>query len=90
MIEEKDVNQIMYAAITVIVDKGKAEQVVEAAIAAGSNGGTIINARSSGIHENEQTVFDGYRTGKGNRPDHLPGNEGKRDCRFDQGTAENG
>ena len=51
MIEEKDVNQIMYAAITVIVDKGKAEQVVDAAIAAGSNGGTIINARGSGVHE---------------------------------------
>lgn len=51
MIEERDVNQVMYAAITVIVDKGKAEQVVEAAIAAGSNGGTIINARGSGIHE---------------------------------------
>ena len=41
----------MYHAITVIVDKGRAEDVIEAATRAGSTGGTIINARGSGIHE---------------------------------------
>jgi nitrogen regulatory protein PII len=41
----------MYNAITVIVDKGVAEDVIEAASKAGSKGGTIINARGSGIHE---------------------------------------
>jgi len=42
---------IMINAICVIVDKGKAEDVVEAATKAGARGGTIINARGSGIHE---------------------------------------
>ena len=41
----------MYQVITIIVDKGKAEDVIEAAISAGSKGGTIINGRGSGIHE---------------------------------------
>ena len=42
---------IMYQVITVIVDKGKAEDVIESASKAGSKGGTIINGRGSGIHE---------------------------------------
>lgn len=42
---------IMYHAIYVIVDKGNAETVIEAATLAGSAGGTIFNARGSGIHE---------------------------------------
>lgn len=41
----------MYQNITIIVDKGKAENVMEAAKKAGAKGGTIINARGSGIHE---------------------------------------
>ncbi|NLC68329.1 MAG: P-II family nitrogen regulator [Clostridiaceae bacterium] len=41
----------MYHAITVIVDRGKAENVIDAATKAGSTGGTIIHARGSGIHE---------------------------------------
>ena len=41
----------MYQAITVIVDKGKAVMVIDAAIRVGAKGGTIINARGSGIHE---------------------------------------
>ena len=41
----------MYHSITVIVDKGKAEQVVEVATKAGAQGGTVINGRGSGIHE---------------------------------------
>ena len=41
----------MYNGIFTIVDIGNAEKVVEAAESAGSNGGTVINARGSGIHE---------------------------------------
>ncbi len=41
----------MYQAITVVVEKGKAEDVIDAALKAGSKGGTIINARGSGVHE---------------------------------------
>lgn len=41
----------MYEAIITIVDRGKAEDVIAAAEAAGSQGGTIINARGAGIHE---------------------------------------
>lgn len=49
--ESEGVEPIMYHAIYVIVDKGNAETVMEAATKAGSTGGTIINARGSGIHE---------------------------------------
>ena len=48
---ERGGDNTMYQVITIIVDKGKAEDVVEAAITAGSKGGTIINGRGSGIHE---------------------------------------
>lgn len=41
----------MYKAIFTIIDRGKAEDVIKAATLAGSKGGTIINARGSGIHE---------------------------------------
>ncbi|SMC88818.1 P-II family nitrogen regulator [Papillibacter cinnamivorans] len=44
-------NDAMYQAITVIVDKGKAEEVIAAAEKAGSAGGTVINARGAGVHE---------------------------------------
>ncbi|MCL1791669.1 MAG: P-II family nitrogen regulator [Peptococcaceae bacterium] len=44
----------MYNAIFTIVEKGLAEEVVEAATGAGARGGTIINARGSGIHETEK------------------------------------
>lgn len=46
-----EVNESMVNAIFVIVDKGEAEDVVEAAAKAGSQGATIINARGTGIHE---------------------------------------
>jgi len=49
--EERGSDKTMYHAITVIVDRGKAEDVIEAATKAGSKGGTIINARGSGVHE---------------------------------------
>jgi len=48
---EREEQNSMYDAITVIVDKGRAEDVIDAATKAGSKGGTIINARGSGIHE---------------------------------------
>ena len=41
----------MHQAIYVIVEKGNGEAVIEAAVKAGSTGGTIMNARGSGIHE---------------------------------------
>jgi len=48
---DKGVEVPMYQSIFIIVDKGKAEEVVEAATLAGARGGTVINARGSGIHE---------------------------------------
>ena len=44
-------DELVYNNIVIIVEKGNAEAVVEAAEHAGSRGGTIINARGSGIHE---------------------------------------
>ncbi len=41
----------VYKAVFVVVDKGKGETVMDVAREAGANGGTIINARGSGIHE---------------------------------------
>lgn len=52
--EERGEDNNMYHAITVIVDKGKAEYVIDAATKAGSRGGTLINARGSGIHEHSK------------------------------------
>jgi nitrogen regulatory protein PII len=46
----------MYNAIYTIVQKGMAEDVVDAARAAGARGGTIINARGSGVNDT-MTVF---------------------------------
>ncbi len=46
-----EVSNAMYQSIMVIVDRGNAESVIEAAVKAGSKGGTIIGARGSGIHE---------------------------------------
>lgn len=46
-----------YDLIFTIVDRGNAEQVIDAATQAGSTGGTIINARGSGIHET-QKIFN--------------------------------
>lgn len=44
-------DSVMHQAIFVIVERGQAEEVIDAAVAAGSQGGTIISARGSGIHE---------------------------------------
>lgn len=47
----KGVNKMGYEAIFVIVDKGKAVDVLEAAESAGSTGGTVIHGRGSGTEE---------------------------------------
>ncbi|MGI5836538.1 MAG: P-II family nitrogen regulator [Chloroflexota bacterium] len=52
--EGRGVDDAVYRIVTVIVDKGKAEQVIEAATKAGSRGGTVVNARGSGIHETKK------------------------------------
>jgi len=49
--EERGADKTMYHAITTIVDRGRAEEVIDAAAKAGSKGGTILKARGSGIHE---------------------------------------
>ncbi len=49
--EERGVSKPMYQNIITIVNRGKAEDVIDAAKAAGSKGGTIINARGSGVNE---------------------------------------
>jgi nitrogen regulatory protein PII len=41
----------MYNIIYVVVERGKGEDVIEAASKAGSRGGTIMNARGAGVHE---------------------------------------
>lgn len=46
--------EVMYQLITTIVDRRKAEDVVDAAVEAGARGGTIINGRGSGIHETKK------------------------------------
>lgn len=48
---EEEHEMIAHQSIFVIVDKGNAETVVDAATQAGATGATIINARGSGIHE---------------------------------------
>ncbi|SER56487.1 nitrogen regulatory protein P-II family [Gracilibacillus ureilyticus] len=48
---ESEEDKSMFQNIVVIVDKGNAGDVMDAATSAGSKGGTVINARGSGIHE---------------------------------------
>lgn len=52
--QDKGDKSNMYKAIFTIVEKGKAEEVMDAANKAGSIGGTIINARGSSIHETKK------------------------------------
>lgn len=49
--ESKGNEQSMHTAIFVIVNKGSADDVVDAAVAVGARGATIINGRGTGIHE---------------------------------------
>lgn len=48
---EREVEKAMYQIIITVVNRGLAEDVIDAAKEKGSKGGTIINARGSGIHE---------------------------------------
>jgi Nitrogen regulatory protein PII len=50
----KEVESCMYNAIYVIVERGKAEDVIEAANMAGACGGTIVNAREAGNQETQK------------------------------------
>lgn len=50
-IQKNEVNNPMYKLITTIVDKGKAEDVVDLANEKGARGATILNARGSGSKE---------------------------------------
>jgi len=52
--ENNEVKNSMYKAIYVIVDKGKAEDVIDAAKKGGARGGTILNGRGAGIHESQK------------------------------------
>jgi nitrogen regulatory protein PII len=54
--ESGGVEQSMHHAIFVIVDRGKGQQVMDLARDAGARGGTIINARGSGIHEHSKLL----------------------------------
>ncbi|HOP75229.1 MAG TPA: P-II family nitrogen regulator [Bacillota bacterium] len=49
--ESRGVQNTMHKAIFTVVDKGKAETLIEAANKAGARGATIINARGAGSHE---------------------------------------
>lgn len=55
-IAKRSEHNTMYKALFVIVDRGMSESVLEASYKAGGKGGTIINARGAGVHEN-QTLF---------------------------------
>lgn len=50
-IQDEGVEKSMYKLITTIIDKGKAEDVVDSANKAGARGATILNARGSGTKE---------------------------------------
>lgn len=54
--KKKEVKEVDYEAIFVIVDKGVSEKVLEAATEAGSTGGTVIHGRGLGTRRKE-TLF---------------------------------
>ncbi len=54
LFEEERGEEVMHKLINVVVEKGRAEEVIDAAAHAGAKGGTIINARGSGAHETER------------------------------------
>ena len=52
--KKNEVENSMYNAIYVIVERGKAEDVIDAANKAGARGGTIVNARGSDSQETKK------------------------------------
>ena len=49
-------NKIIYSLIVAILNRGFSDVAMSAARSAGAKGGTVISARSSGLHE-EETFF---------------------------------
>lgn len=62
--ENREEHDPMYHVITVIVKKGRAEDVMDAATNAGAKGGTVINGRGSGIHETSKVFSMEIEPGK--------------------------
>jgi nitrogen regulatory protein PII len=54
---ENEEKTMEYQAIFTIVDKGRSEEVIDAAVKAGATGATVINARGSGSHA-PQRIFN--------------------------------
>lgn len=54
IISTKNEVKTMHQIIVTIVEKGKADNVMESATKAGARGGTVINARGSGLHETQK------------------------------------
>lgn len=54
LLDEERGKDAMYKLITAVIEKGRAEEVIDAAAKAGAKGGTIINARGGGAHETER------------------------------------
>lgn len=52
--EKEGEDSMKYDAIFTIVDRGLADDVMEAAREAGATGGTVLHGRGSGIHEKEK------------------------------------
>ncbi|HZK39139.1 MAG TPA: P-II family nitrogen regulator [Clostridia bacterium] len=50
-------DSVMYKIITVVVEKGRSEEVIDAAAEAGAKGGTIVNARGAGEYETEKVFL---------------------------------
>ena len=46
-----DINNVLYSLIITIVDRGYADQVMDAAREMGARGGTVLYARGTGVHE---------------------------------------
>ena len=49
-------NKVVYSLIVAILNRGFSDVAMSAARSAGAKGGTVISARSSGLHE-EETFF---------------------------------
>ncbi len=75
----------MYKGIFVVVDRGKAQEVIDAASAAGSRGATVINARHS---RTESFVFHARRARERNRNDLGPGVPHRTNNRRHQGSPQ--
>lgn len=49
-----DINSAVYSLIITIVNRGYADQVMDAAREVGARGGTVLYARGTGVHETEK------------------------------------